>query len=110
MDLSKIDQIVEEAIRIEPMMEIEASFKDEVINRIRKNKRKEIIKVYALIFLVIIFLVGIGMGMLLFFKVQIAVKEIGPIIPIAVLLGAMIVLIQYLDKKLLKDRLVNSMV
>jgi len=109
MGLNKLDNIIDEALRKDPEIKIEPAYRDKVIYQIRKNKSKANFKQYLLISIITCILGGLGVGMIFMFKIQLAIQELGQIIPMAVLFGAILVVFQYLDKKLIKDKLINRL-
>ncbi len=105
-----IDQIVEEALRQEPEFKLGLDFKDRVVKAIRRNEIKSQRRFYVLITVGVVLMLGLGLGLMAYFGSLQAFAGKSQLVPIAVIAGGVVVLIQYLDKKLVKDKMFKQLV
>ena len=107
-----IDQIIDEVLKIEPDFKLRKDFSDGVIKRLRKIEAASQRKLYFLIALGTLFIFGSGIALLAFFLPESWVESfrlqgVDQIVPMAVVIGLVVGLIQYLDKVLVKDRMLR---
>lgn len=100
----KIEQLIEETLRQEPHFKLGIDFKDGVVKAIKQRERRSQRKLYILMAVGIVAILAIGVGSLAFFGSLAAFKSMAQLAPLSVLIGSIIVLIQYLDKRLVKDK------
>ena len=105
-----IDQLIDDALKSEPNFNLGADFRDRVVKTIRKNERRSQRKLYVLISLGVLGIFGVGLGLVSYLGIQELFSGMGQLAPLAVLIGGAVVVIQYLDKKLVKDRLFKQLV
>lgn len=98
-----IEELIEEALSIETFT-LGADFKDRVCKVIRKKERSAQRKLYLLISLGVLVLFAAGIGLIQYFGDLQSLSKFDQIIPFAVMIGGLVALIQYLDKRLVKDR------
>ncbi len=99
-----IDQIIEDALKIEPKFNLGADFKDRVTKMIRKKERKIQRKLYLLISIGVIMIFGAGIALVQYFGNIEALYQFDQLVPLAVIVGGLVAIIQYLDKRLVKDK------
>ena len=99
-----LDKVIEDALKIAPTFQLGGDFKDRVTRLIRKNERRTQRKFYLLISMGVLLMFGVGLGMLEYFESMGVLSHLNQIVPVAVLLGGLVVMIQYLDKKLVKEK------
>ena len=106
----KIEKWIDEALRAEPAFHLGADFKDKVVKAIRKREQANTRNLYFLMVLGIIVICAIAFGTISFFMPDALayLKSIRSVVPFAVILGSLIAIIQYLDKKLVRDRILLS--
>ena len=107
--IEKLDELIDEALRTEPTFKLKPDFKDKLVQLIRRKERMEQRRVYFFIMLGTLAIVGAGVGAIFFFADLEVFSGLGQLAPMAVLVGAIVVLIQYLDKKLVKDKLLKQL-
>ncbi len=107
--MKNFDKIVEDGLRMEPDFKLGLDFKDRVSKLIRSRERISQRKFYLLIVLGMVGIVGAGLGVVLYFADLQAFASLGQIVPLAVLVGALVAGIQYLDKKLVKDKMFKQL-
>lgn len=98
------DQLIEEALSTEPAFKLGSDFKDRVVKLIRRKERKAQQKLYVLIALGTLLIFGAGFAVVMLFADLEMLSSLGQLTPLAAVIGGLVVLIQYLDKKLVKDR------
>lgn len=107
--MKNFDEIVENGLKIEPDFKLGLDFKDRVTKLIRRRERISQRKFYALIALGMVGIFGVGLGVVLYFSELKAFAEFGKLVPLAVLIGGLVAGIQYLDKKLVKDKVFRQL-
>ncbi len=106
-----IEEVIESALRTEPGFKLTTDFSHKVIKAIRARERRSQRKIYLWMILGILFLCGSGATiLLLYFPGLISAlsseSQVNNLVPLAILIGVLVVFVQYLDKKLIKDRLI----
>ena len=107
-----VDQIVEEALRSEPRFKLNQDFRNRVFNAIRKKESRFQRKVYFLLALGVVGMIAMGIITISYFfpgiiKTNVlssGTSAVDSLVPMAILIGIMLVFIQFLDKRLIKDR------
>ena len=106
-----IDHIVEEALRTEPPFRLNSDFKHKTLKAIRKMEARSQKRLFVLIGVGSILMVLMGVGTIAYFLPELldfgalrSTQGIDSLVPIAILIGIMLVVIQFLDKRLIKDR------
>ena len=107
--MKKIEEILEEALRKEPDFDFKSGFHDQVIRKIRKHEKSHQQWLYGVIMAGTLTIFGIGAVLVSYFGGFEMLKDMGQIVPMAILLGIIVVIIQFLDKKLVKDKLINQL-
>ena len=110
----RLEEIVDQALKSAPTYRLSDGFKDQVVKMIRKKERTSQRKFYFLLTFGVLSFVIIGFILLVhYFPTLITgsnnvlgIKEINRSIPFAILIGIAIAVIQYLDKKLVKDKMI----
>ncbi len=109
-----IEKMIDDALRTEPLFQLRKDFKDRVVEAVRKQEKTSLRRVYLWIALGVLVIFGFGYGTIAYFMPTVfdnfnTMKDgFGQIIPFAVLIGIMITLIQYLDKRLVQKKLYTS--
>ena len=114
--MSKSEEILENALKAEPSFKLKEGFSDRVLKAIRRKELRNQRKLY--IWMALGFLVMFGFGVMLMSMfapdtlISSGIFDLGDqfnrSIPFAIILGLVIVAIQYLDKKLIKDKYLFS--
>ncbi len=106
-----IDQIVEEALRAEPIVQLSSDFKYKTLKAIRKVESRAQKRLYFLIGFGSFLMVLMGLTTIAVFIPELldvskftSGQGVDSLVPIAILIGIMLVIIQFLDKRLIKDR------
>ena len=110
---NKIEELIDEALRTEPTIQLRKDFKDRVIRAIRKQEKVNQRKLYFWMALGTLVIIGFGYATIAYFmptvleSLQFTNNGTSSLIPLAVLIGVLIVLVQYLDNRLIKNKLVT---
>ncbi|MEQ8906458.1 hypothetical protein [Ekhidna sp.] len=109
----RIEQLIDEALRIEPSFQLRKDFKDRVVQAIRKKEKASQRKLYMWMALGTLIIMGFGYGVISYFLPSMLESFKGfrgssQIVPLAVLIGIITIVIQYLDKRLVKDKMLTS--
>ena len=111
--MKNIDHIIDEALKSEISFELRKDFKDRVFQSIRKKERAGQRRLYLWMTLGTLVILGFGYAIISYFMPSIfenfgtASSESGKLISLAVSAGVIILLIQYLDKQLVQERLLK---
>ena len=105
-----IDQIIEDALKIEPKFKLGLDFKDRVTKMIWKKERRTQRKLYLLISVGVVFMFGAGIVLIQYFGNLESFSKFNQVVPLAITLGVLVVVIQYLDKRFVKDKLFKQLV
>ena len=109
-----IEKVLDQALKSAPTYQLSNDFKDQVIKMIRKKERASQRKFYFLLTFGVLSFVSLGFALMVYYFPSLlfgsndvaGIKEINKSIPFAILIGIAIAVIQYLDKKLVKDRMI----
>ena len=103
----RIEKWIDEALKSEPSFKIRSDFSDRIVKAIRKQEQRSARKLYFLMAIGMLGMFGIGYATLSYFlpSALSSFSRVGSVVPYAIILGILIAVIQYLDKKLVKDRL-----
>lgn len=104
-----VDQIIEEALKVEPQFELGVDFKDRVTKMIKKKERRSQRRLYLLISLGVLVMFGAGAALIQYFGDFKSLSQFDQMGPFAIMIGGLIVVIQYLDKKLVKDKFIKQL-
>lgn len=106
-----IDQIIDDALKSEPDFRLNQDFRNSVFKAIRRKEATFQRKIYFLIGLGVICMIAAGMVSIAYFIPGLDLTALKgssqggeSLVPIAILIGVMLVVIQFLDMKLIKDR------
>ena len=110
----QVENIIEKALREEPSFQLRKGFADRMVLLVRKKERASQRKIYFWIALGSMFIVGAGVGILIyyfptFYQLVSSGQGFTGMIPIAVLIGILIVVIEFIDKKLVRDKIISSL-
>lgn len=104
----KIDKWIDEALKTEPSFQLRGDFRDRVVKTIRRKEKGSQRRFFFMMALGIVVMGAFGYAIMAYYfpnlKTTDGFSEVNRIIPFGVLLGVIIAGIQYLDKKLVKDR------
>lgn len=105
----KLEKWIEEALKAEPTFQLRGDFRDRVVKVIRSQERKSQRRFYFYLAFGLIFMIGTGLGLILFYfpGVFSGTSEVAKLLPLAVLVGLLLVVVQYLDQKLVKDKMIT---
>lgn len=104
-----IDQIIEEAFKVEPQFKLGADFKDLVTKMIKRKERRSQRRFYLLISFGVVVMFGVGAALIQYFGSLKSLSQFDQIVPFAIMIGGLIAVIQYLDKKLVKDKFLKQL-
>ncbi|MEP5612885.1 MAG: hypothetical protein ABJP45_11575 [Cyclobacteriaceae bacterium] len=107
--MKNFEKIIDDGLKMEPDFKLKLDFKDRVTKLIRKRERLSQRKFYLLIALGMIVVFGTGLGIAFYFVGLQSFADVGKIVPLAVLIGAIVAGIQYFDKKLVKDKMFKQL-
>ena len=106
-----IEDKIEEALRKEPSFRLSENFGYNVLQAIKAKEKRSQRTIYFWMIIGILFMCTSGAVIVTIFFPNLlssfsAENQVNNLIPLAVVVGVLVVFIQYLDKKLVKDRLV----
>ncbi|WP_425391147.1 hypothetical protein [Ekhidna sp.] len=110
--MKRIEDIIDEALKTEPTFQLSRDFKDRIIQTVRKKERSSQRKLYLWMALGTLVIIGFGYATIAYFMPSTlesfeSIKTGNKVVPLAVLAGLLIVVIQYLDKRLVKDKILH---
>jgi len=111
----RIDDLIDEALKTELSFKLRGDFKDRVIQAIQRKEKASQRRLYLWMALGIVMIIGMGVGTIAYFMPSVF-EAIGSsdtngteqIVPLGVLAGVLVLVIQFLDKKLVKDRMLQA--
>ena len=109
-----IDHLIDEALKTEPYFNLRKDFKDRVVKAIRRQERISQRKLYSWMVLGTVVIVGLGYATISYFLPNTfevlgkANQGISGLTPLAILIGVLVIFIQYLDKRLVKNKLLTN--
>ena len=111
----RIEELIEETLRTEPEFKLRNDFSDRMIRLIKKKEKTHQRKIYFWMLLGILMIIGFGYGTFSYFmptaleSLQ-ALKANGKeqIVMLAVIAGFLVIIVQYLDQKLVKERMIHT--
>ncbi|WP_370086276.1 hypothetical protein [Ekhidna sp.] len=110
----RIEKLIDEALKMEPTFQLRKDFKDKVVLTIRKKEKANQRRLYLWMTFGTLIIFGFGYGTIAYFIPE-ALQNFGnmaswtsQLIPIAVLVGLLVLVIQYLDKRLVKDKMFHA--
>lgn len=109
----RIEELIDEALKTEPSFQLRKDFKDRVVHAIRKKEKASQRRLYLWMALGTIVIFGFGYGTIAYFMPTVlenfggAINSLENVVPLGVLAGVIVFIIQYLDKKLVKDRMLH---
>ncbi|MEM7298884.1 MAG: hypothetical protein AAF391_11535 [Bacteroidota bacterium] len=105
----KIDKWIDEALKTEPAFKLRGDFRDRVVETIRKKEQRNQKSFYFWMILGILSICAFGYGVVVFFTPTLfeGLGDMSKIMPIAIVVGIVMALIQFLDKKLVKERMIT---
>lgn len=106
--MKKIEELIDQALRNEPSFKLRGDFRDRVLKAIRRKEKMSQRKLYVLMALGIVVMFGFGLAILAYFQNLEALSTFKNIVPMAVMIGGVVALVQYLDNKLVKKKMFNQ--
>ena len=109
-----IERLIGEALKTEPSFQLRKDFKDRVVRAIRKQEKASQRTIYVWMALGAVIIFGFGYGIMAYFMPSLFenFKSLNDgaseLILIAVLVGMIIVIVQYLDKRLVKNKILTT--
>ncbi|WP_462250282.1 hypothetical protein [Ekhidna sp.] len=109
--MKDIEKIIDEALKMEPAFELRKDFKDKVLSAIKRSEKVSQRKLYFWMLAGTMTIFGFGYATISYFLPNLLGSfnsmngTIPNLTPIAVLVGVLIAVIQYLDKRLVKNKL-----
>lgn len=103
--MKKIEELIDQTLQTEPSFTIKSDFRDRVLKTIRRKEKLSQRKLYVLMALGIVVMFGFGLAILAYFQNLEALSTFKNIVPIAVMIGGVVAIIQYLDNKLVKKKM-----
>lgn len=106
---NRMEDIIEEALKSEPKFELRKDFKDQVVQAIRKKELKSQRRLYIWMAFGTLIIFGFGYATISFFLPSLISSFSGneisqQLIPSAILVGIAVIIVQYLDKRLVKEK------
>ena len=106
--MKKMEELIDQALRSEPVFKISSGFSERVLKSIRKTERKSQRRLYVLIALGVLCMFSFGAALLSYFQLLQTLSPFKNIVPIAVMIGGVVAMIQFLDNKLVKKKMFNQ--
>lgn len=112
--MKKIEQLIDEVLRTEPDFQLRKDFKDRVVQIIKRQEKASQRKLYFWMALGTLVIFGFGYTTIAYFlpgtfeSLNSFNDGLSGIIPLAVLIGLLIIVVQYLDKRLVKNKLLMN--
>lgn len=110
----RIEKLIDEALKSEPSFELRKDFKDRVVKAIRKKEQAFQRRLYGWMLIGTLIIFGFGYATIAYFLPS-ALNSFSSIngisdqlIPGAVLVGVVVLVIQYLDKRLIKEKMLGA--
>lgn len=109
----RLEDLIDEALSTEPSFQLRKDFKDRVVQVVRKRERASQRRLYLWMALGTFIIFGFGYATMAYFMPTVLERfggmtnTVEQIVPMGVLIGIIIIAIQYLDKKLVKDRMLH---
>lgn len=104
----RVDEIIEKALKSEPKLEFSEGFADKVVRTIRKKESQNQRKLYLWMALGCLVMFAFGFAIMKTFVPGyldgFSGDQFNKVIPLAVIIGLIVVFIQYLDQKLVKEK------
>lgn len=107
---NKVDKWIDEALRSDIDCTLRNDFRDKVMKAIKRREKTSQRRLYFWMILGISAIIGCGLFISRVFAPALfqGLENFDHIVPIAIVMGLAITLIQYLDKVLIKNRLLSS--
>lgn len=108
----KIETLIDEVLKTEPEFQLRKDFKDRVLQVIRKQEKATQRKLFFWMALGTLVILGFGYATIAYFLPGTFESfngfddGVSKSIPLAVLLGVLIAAVQYLDKRLVKNKMI----
>ncbi len=112
--MKKIEELIDEVLKIEPDFQLRKDFKDRVVSAINRQEKASQRKLYLWMALGTLVIFGFGYGTIAYFlpgtfeSLNGLNDGVSGIIPLAVVIGILITLVQYLDKRLVKNKILMN--
>lgn len=105
----KLEKLIDEALKAELPFQLRGDFRDRIISIIQKKERRSQQRFYLLMALGMLTMSAVGIAIIFFYFPTIfsGSGTMTKILPLAVLIGVLLVVVQYLDKKLVKDKMLS---
>lgn len=103
--MKNLDRIVEEALSREPEFKLDAHFKDQVIIEVRKRERAKKRRLNALLLAITLVTTSFGIALIFIFKLDGLFRQLSGVVPIGIFIGVLVVIVQFLDRKLIKEQM-----
>lgn len=111
--MKRIEDLIDEALKTEPTFQLRKDFKDRVVHAIRKREKASQRRLYLWMALGTLVIFGFGYATIAYFMPSVldsfggASNTLEQVVPLGILAGVIVLVIQYLDKKLVKDRMLH---
>ncbi|WP_436515979.1 hypothetical protein [Ekhidna sp. To15] len=112
--MKKIEQLIDEVLKTEPDFQLRKDFKDRVVHVIKRQEKASQRKLYFWMALGTLIIFGFGYATIAYFlpgtfeSFKGLNDGVSGIIPLAVLIGLLTIVVQYLDKRLVKNKLLMN--
>ena len=111
MEKDKWTFLIDEALKKEPEFRLEEGFEDRVLKKMRQRESKKQWKLYVFMAVAMVMMLGYGLSSLtaiVDFNASL-VNNISQFVPLAAMIGCLVVVVQWIDNKLIKDRVLKRM-
>ena len=106
--MKKIEELVDKALRTEPSFNLKNDFRDRVLKAVRRKEKISQRRLYMFMALGVVVMFGFGFAILAYFQNLESLSAFKNIVPIAVMIGGVVAIIQYLDNKLVKKKILTQ--
>lgn len=107
----RIEELIDQALKSEPAFKLRKDFNDRVVKAISKREKASQRKLYLWMALGTAVIIGFGIGIIALYiptmvdYFQNVEGGMDQVVPVAVMIGLVVLIVQYLDKRLVKDKL-----
>ncbi|MEQ9468316.1 MAG: hypothetical protein RLN88_12960 [Ekhidna sp.] len=109
--MNEIEKMIDQALKTEPSFQLRKDFKDRVVSMIRRKEKASQRRLYFWMSLGTLVIFGFGYAAISYFMPSLfqslrgASDGVSQLVPLAVLIGVILTVIQFLDKRLVKDKM-----
>lgn len=109
-----LEKLIDQALKTEPSFSLRKDFKDRVLHAVKKQEKASQRKLYLWMALGTLVIIAFGYGTIAYFlpstleSFSVLPDGTSGLIPLAVLIGLLVTVAQYLDKLLVKNKMLMN--